>query len=90
MKLYDFFAFTLVFFGLLGLFFKRNKLSTGFATQIIFMGLVILSTRGFRYDYARASFQLCFFILFVSNLFFMFFIATIFRPANEVDHQKKE
>lgn len=83
MSVYDICALALMLCGIVGFIVKRNVLANGLSFQITIMGLVLLSCRGLTHGYSQASFQLIFFLLFISNIFFMLFIATVFRLVKD-------
>lgn len=83
MSAYDYCALALILCGIIGYIVKRNVLANGLSFQIIILGLTLLGCRGLMYGYSRASFQLTFFLLFISNIFFMLFIATVFRLVKD-------
>ncbi len=83
MTIFELCGLFLILAGLAGFAFKRNILANGMSFQIIGLGFILLASRGFAHGFSRSSFILTFFLLFFSNIFFMIFIATIYRVVKD-------
>ncbi len=83
MTIFELCGLFLIIAGLAGFAFKRNILANGISFQIIVLGLILLASRGFAHEFSRSSFMLTCFLLFLANIFFMIFIATIYRVVKD-------
>lgn len=83
MTAFDFCGLALILAGMIGIIIKRSILANVVSFQVILMGLALMACRGFMFGFARPSFQLVFFLLFISNVFFLLFIGAIYRLVKD-------